>query len=966
MSHQHHQFTIAIEEPTKSAVLCVSDKAARHRHSLKHDRATAMQSALHSAVKRGYQFTNEQCNFSLVSATMNKSKITFVLGEATVFSFNPATGVGKVAPINDNETVFQMAPTNDGKGFAQGTNNWKVMVNDEVVFSGCVDCFDQIMAAHTAVADQKSSHRWTVRLPLYSAAGLEECTRLRLPVHEVHLALGSKQHRSKKTFEIKIKEVLFFAFGSPTSAWFNPQGQHTQRLVAQVSHTGMYSAASFSSFKAPEPTMLGASELQMRGSKTVQSILVALGSTTVDKYSLSVYQRDRALFTIESGGDTSRHRYALGSVSEVVFAAAFVDYVNKSGIVKSPIVDFNDPDLLEILLERSGARNVLAGLRSLYSSTKQRPSISQLMCHSSGLPAHAPLLAEHLKQAVLRGSGFAEKQQQQVFSLEAAFGQMLTQDIQLEAPPGARVSPSALGYALLSFALPNWHESTSLTATLDALGLSGFEYGNDPSSDAYQGIYRLGSGMTLDAQTLARALSGGNNTWFRSSVSQKRADGLDFLQEMLVPRYTINKKAKLSASFGWTHSVVQSTRGSSVHVASAVSTLVSGETVAAIMIPALEVSAVFALKNTSTLVQFNAAAMKQLVDGVLDTQMGSGVSTTTFKYHMPPFHQTAVVFARQCSDALHTGCIVEQEDTTLNSYYNGEFVSVFDEEAVTMSIGIEFTQPGDKRRYVLTLKWHDRITKWLLAFDKHGSVAPNKEERGVYRIVDPTNQKFLGAYVYFQSIASTKRNGGASASVIREPIVSFDGRVFARVTLVEKIRRFGEPSSLEQRQTLVVEIKRREEQRAALAAKKTKKAQRKQRQPKKRSDSSSSDSSSDSDEDTTDKDQDDAATKRFKQAIANQEDFFLVLSSIDNDVANETTSPEDIGHPRRPRNRPPPPRRHHGGHRHSGFWPGWLAGTATGLALSLLAPVYSYPYSPPGHYYDPYYDPQYYGPRYAW
>jgi len=538
----------------------------------------------------------------------------------------------------------------------------------------------------------------------------------------------------------------------------------------------------------------------------------------------------RVLFECGSGEAES-----LGEATRALTAAAIVQYALSVSRGTPGNVVLNDRTLVPQLLEKSGAMHVRDAYVGAYKRAGYEPaSLMQLLSDTAGLPTYAPHTPAHLHAAVADAGGIAASG-----DIEADFAAALELTPVL-AEPGAVYNPSAVGWAVLLFALPGWERNEAVPRTMASL--AGVDHRDNvvwPAGvvDAgYQGIYRLWSGMRASAGAATHMLS--HPGWFHADVS----GDMGWLGALLHRRVGAGHHMD-AACGGWMH--MRSADGYHVVAANGAH---NGTLTTLVLMPAHNVSGVCIVRRSGALtprriVDRLARFMAAMVGA---RPAGAFVMLAPAECSRRAQQRAAVLLAASSANAMKIADLTDK--------FGGRFVAV-NEPDLSITLGKSQVPPSPaEMRYTLVLErgGSERV-EYVLVYDADAPANPAADAdtpRGALRTVDPVTHA-LGEPVYFDLVSNGDRT---------EAFVSVFGRVFARQTVVDEARAHYDVNS-------APAVLRRETEKVAAAIRlrdtEAARAERRARQRNKLRDGEQSDSDGDSDSDS---DVDDSGPVAFVRA----------------------------------------------------------------------------------------------------
>lgn len=355
-----------------------------------------------------------------------------------------------------------------------------------------------------------------------------------------------------------------------------------------------------------------------------------------------------------------------------------------------------------------------------------------------------------------------------------------TAHVQLVASPGAVVQKSSVAYALLSFTLPDHEKSFgSLAPAYSALGLDSISFWGSEEDDGYEGAYTLTEGMQVKASEMARAFSKENN-WFNVEANPSAVtitpSGLDFLSNLMYPRFVANKQNKICSGYGWKHKMVKN-----VHVVYAHGEVMTGnQQTLLVMVPSLSASAFMGIQDYDF-----SMGVDRLLDTIIDYLIGSVSNRQTnesYMYVIPAVQRQTLMHMRYSKAAVQTSHSAFLPDG-LPSY---EMVDVFDTDT-TLNITIVSDRDGGHALMANMEQQETRVrVSYPLAWDRNASAVPGSKDTGAFRAV--LENSMLGDYMYLEKVR-------INASTNEEVMISFMGHLFVKKETLVQFIAFADGSS---------------------------------------------------------------------------------------------------------------------------------------------------------------------------
>lgn len=611
----------------------------------------------------------------------------------------------------------------------------------------------EVRAALPPLEDTRQD--WVYRLPLQGAAATDDAVDKKLALVELELR-GAFKRDKRGRVGIKLSTVAVRVISRPIA--------ERAPMAAPASSTGLEPRMPVQ----PPPVPPRTDEPELRAAAAD----LTAGDTTASVY--IVRTGGRALF--EHG---SAAMVELGEATRALSAAAVVAYVLKHTETSrlSEIV-LNDRAEVGRLLDASGATHVHEALRNLYArSGATMPSLIELLSDMAGLPTYAPHTT-HDQHALVADSGGRPASG----DVERDFAAVLDKST-LVAAPGAVYHPSALGWAVLLFALPGWERNADVVRMLAEL--AGTEHGAEiawpsaPNQPGFQSIYRLWAGMRASPAAVAHMLS--HVGWFGATVGVE----FDWLHVLLGERAPITPRLA-AASGGWMRIVTPDGH----RILAAAGTYDNTTTVLAVS-PALGLSGIYVERSGAASAHDIAHRMARFMARLA----GKPTVPALARVRATRPSVAAAAAAYRAAALLAASTNPKTQLPELQRHFSGTFVAV-NEPATTLSIAVRATPPDQKQRAVLTLQRGAETAEFILAYDP--DAPPNPADaggmRGAMRLIDPLTHA-VGDAVYFEMVQ------GANGR--QEPIVYALGRVFSRASYAEETRaHFDATSDVAQRRAL--------------------------------------------------------------------------------------------------------------------------------------------------------------------
>lgn len=485
------------------------------------------------------------------------------------------------------------------------------------------------------------------------------------------------------------------------------------------------------------------------------------------------------------------------------------------------------------------------------------------------------------------------------------------------------VQKSSVGYALLAFTLPDHEKSVaSLAPAYNALGLESIAFWGSEEDEGYEGVYTLTEGMQVKANEVAAAFSKGKNNWFEVDTNPAAVtitpSGLDFLPNLLYPRFVANKEDKVCSGYGWKHKMVKN-----VHVAYAHGEVMVGkQQTLLVMVPSLSASAFMGIQEYDF-----SSGVDRLLDLTVDYLVGSVSSMQTnesYMYVIPAVQRQTLTHMRYSKAAVqvsHTALLPDG----LPSY---ELVDVFDSDT-TLNITIVSDRDGGRALMANVEQQETRVrVSYPLAWDRNARAMPGSKDTGAFRAI--LDDSMLGDYMYLEKAR-------VNASTSEEVIISFMGHLFVKKETLVQFIAFADGSS---------DLRAR----ASAEKKKLTECQHKKTKVVRRRtvfSDESDDSGSDNDGDYSDDEESPVAVRSKQLKTLRDMGWLAMLSDVR--FAEEREMDQPIGGPRGGHGHGHG--RGHGHRKHYGRWPAYMRyGPVHGILP--FFPFYAYPNYPLApHYY---------------
>lgn len=177
----------------------------------------------------------------------------------------------------------------------------------------------------------------------------------------------------------------------------------------------------------------------------------------------------------EQADDNAPYLHPVGQVTQTVFAAGYMLFLTKALQTSAENVRArvkNDETLLEELLRASGAEALLQGLKQVFP--QRMPTVLQLLLHTSGLPYALSLDTDDLEAAL----DAKPDERLESEDVEAIFATQLVEQCfgRLLFDLGESREESALGYAILTFTLPDYDYMAAIAPLMKQLRITAAHY----------------------------------------------------------------------------------------------------------------------------------------------------------------------------------------------------------------------------------------------------------------------------------------------------------------------------------------------------------------------------------------------------------------------------------------------------------------------------------------------------------
>lgn len=217
--------------------------------------------------------------------------------------------------------------------------------------------------------------------------------------------------------------------------------------------------------------------------------------------------------------DNTPYLHPIGQVTQTVFAAGYMLFLSKALQTSAENVRDrikNDETLLEELLTSSGALALLAGLKQVFP--ERMPTVLQLLLHTSGLPYALSLDTDDLEAAL----DAKPDERLESEDVEAIFATQLVEQCvgKLLFEPGQSREESALGFAILTFTLPDYDYMSVIAPLMKQLRITAAHYSDrcppkspaekardstkyEPGYTQSQGIFGAYAGLHMSTTALS-------------------------------------------------------------------------------------------------------------------------------------------------------------------------------------------------------------------------------------------------------------------------------------------------------------------------------------------------------------------------------------------------------------------------------------------------------------------------------
>lgn len=633
----------------------------------------------------------------------------------------------------------------------------------------------EVRAALPPVED---TQRWLYRLPLQGLVGTDVVSMRRLALVELELRGAFKRDVKRNRVGTKLTSVALRVLSRPMrprAPMAAPASPVALEPVPEVPPRDDDAAPVAPPVppRLDEPTLRKATDELTGGDATASVYVVRTGG--------------RPLFECGPAGMVE-----LGEATRALSGAAVLAYVLKhTETSRLGEIVLNDREEVGRLLDASGATHVHEALRNLYARAgAPMPSLIELLSDMAGLPTYAPHTT-HDQHALVADSGGRPASG----DIERDFAAVLDRSA-LVGAPGAVYHPSALGWAVLLFALPGWERNADVVRMLSEL--AGTEHGAEiawpaaPTQPGFQSIYRLWAGMRASPAAVAHMLS--HSGWFGSCVG---AD-YDWLHVLLGTRAPISP-CMAAASSGWMRLVTPEG-----HRILAAAGSYDGATTVLAVAPALGLSGVYVERSSAASAHAIAHRMARFM-----ARLAGAADAAPARLPMRA-SVAAAQAAHRAASLLATSANPKAQLPELQRHFSGRFVAV-NEPATALSVALRATPPDQAQRYVLTLERGAERTEFIMVYDP--DAPPNPADgsgmRGAMRLIDPLTHA-VGDAVYFEMVQGA--NGRS------DPLVYALGRVFAREAYVEETRAHFDPTSDAARRRVLAAAEKATAEKAAVEA----------------------------------------------------------------------------------------------------------------------------------------------------
>jgi len=737
---------------------------------------------------------DETVPFTALDALDRRRTIVVRLNEAE-YRFAETGDAGDVVHVDDGHLLFVLA----GPKKVDIPLHGKYEVRVDSDGAPMAGSYDLVEARESIRAPTDTAQPFVVRLPVTGLSAEREAHRHALPVITLELQLLSmpvKATASAAKTGARLYNVLVRVKLRPSTK----RRHHGTHAYSRSSRRFFNGPELELAYRMPSETVLTTEAY----ASIAKRLFETAGLSPAD-YTFSCYVtcKERPLVAHESNGSGVPDVYALGDLTQAFAAIAVVDEVLRVN-ARVAEVNLHSRRVLYDMLTASGATNVRDALLEVYSRGGERelPSVAHLLLHTSGLPAYAGMGMHDLQWMLADKGGLAPPE-----TLEERFAALLRNKVALMAPPGATYEVSALGWAVLMFAMAGQEKSSAVVDALHALGASDrTRFATSPGDSTYQGVYRMYSGLSMDAASIARVCS--HRTWFASLARDDQPSGMsapavvitkrfDWVSQLLTPRCTI-RDGEMACGYGGWMSVEDAASGH--HVVYAAGRHHADLTLVA-FVPALGLSAVLAVRCRRPGAAPYPSARKLLsclVPSMLSMLCKPGVELVPRlgafpRLRFPKPSRAAALYAQRSADVIAGNGTLADDSPEVARYFKGRFVSLFDRDS-TLEIAPRMTHPGPAMRYVATVTRGPWSAEYEVVNDRERLADPENPDapRCGLRLVDPYTHN-LSSPVYLSLLRSE------SEKQHYVPVVMLHGAAYTRDQFAASVRAHFDENSPEAR-----------------------------------------------------------------------------------------------------------------------------------------------------------------------